>query len=361
MNSDDERVFVRRKPKASVASDVTEEEESGNFLKVLGVTDNVVPRESFWLNVIAQLPCYITVSTCSRKPSSLLSDSDSNHAASTTVEEASSESPFVLNPLQSTTKRVYATPYEQRMDTNKSSHCACSYPIVFFCVNDYMDCFESAIIKETEHLCIEVSCLIEKSPHFANRTSVPSTLIAEQSSSLSSTIPSTPTAHPLRKSSSIQSITNNHTTDTGVIFPFDNDSYHKIVLFQGTASFESIVDVYSSKQQQKQSMIQWLSKSEDKTTEFVSMVGPHGIGRAQVAVTPVAHSLTSSPKQAPSPSSSSSTPASPLKKLLMNLSPSTSHSSRPESLQCCLTFVNMDWRYIAKNLLKFITSIDKVG
>jgi len=56
-------------------------------------------------------------------------------------------------------KRVYALPTKSRVDVKETSM-ECSYPLIYYVIDDYEDMFEHLIVTEGEYLCVELAVTI---------------------------------------------------------------------------------------------------------------------------------------------------------------------------------------------------------
>ncbi|CAG8577423.1 5683_t:CDS:2, partial [Paraglomus occultum] len=269
--------------------------------------DAVMWKETFFLNLIVQLPCKLTVAVCTRA----------------TLPDNSQKTSMTCSHRHVST-RVYALPTKSRMDI-KDTSMECSYPLIYYVVDDYEEMFEQLIVREDEYLCVELA--------------VPS-------------------------------------TDT------------KITLFQGAAPYSALLDIYKQKASSKLNK-RFKMGPVNPPTEYVMMRGPNSKGHAQVAITaaPIENTqetidITSPSSFAPystsepfnnvngtnvsstamkrgnsgngfkyddqaspqlrSASSTSATIFQSLKKL-SQLAISDRPALEPESLRCCMTFINVPW------------------
>ncbi|CAI2168871.1 15894_t:CDS:2 [Funneliformis geosporum] len=319
--------------------------------------DAVLWKETFFLNLIVQLPCKLTVAVCTRTP-----NDGPNQKTSMTCSK------------KHVSKRVYALPTKSRMDVKETSM-ECSYPLIYYVIDDYEDMFEHLIVADGEYLCVELAVTMpnksDDDDDFSDRDNDSDEYYYDTS-----------TNNSKKSSRHRRSMTNG---------PFpqpSNDS--KITLFQGAASYSSLLGIYKQKAASKLNK-RFKMGPVTPPTEYVMMRGPGGKGHAQVAIT--ASSLDEADEDlldltpnesnlAPSynatslatgvdsnlswnfnsgsnttitninngkasirqrPTSSSSFFQS-LKRLSQSITDKS--SSDPESLKCCMTFVNVPWTSI---------------
>ncbi|KAJ3296726.1 hypothetical protein HK104_001287 [Borealophlyctis nickersoniae] len=330
--NDDLLFFVRAAP-SSVSA--TGEPEDPIFVKrkinnaLPSLTDVVDWKQTFFLNLIVQLPCTLTVAICKKasdvegerkksllgmpseekiyvvggesgaaesgrgengsgtlndaageatdkahngSSSSSLPCSPSNDAATTPASAAASSGARKsrMIALRRVTKKVYAAPYKSRMDVKDAFMNECSFPLVYYTVNDYESRDLHLPICEREYLCVELSAIFP---------------LPDSISPSSPTGPS-PLEVPLDVDNS----------------PFPVPAGHgKVVLFQGAVPFSALLDIYQQKglAVQNQLRLSWSKLAHagmggDPTkgdipvpqrTEYVMMRGPHGKGQCQVAIT----------------------------------------------------------------------------
>ncbi|CAJ0744941.1 9532_t:CDS:2 [Entrophospora sp. SA101] len=218
-------------------------------------------------------------------------------------------------------KRVYALPTKSRMDV-KDSSMECSYPLIYYVIDDYEDMFENLIVSQDEYLCVE------------------------------------------------RSMTNN-------LFPQQKDT--KVILFQGAASYTSLLDVYQQKADGKLNR-RFKIGPTTPPTEYVMMRGPHGKGESiaeqeqemsEIANLPTniynnnhytnnatsksnsaynndgnnIHNNKSATISTPQRSNSTNSFFQSLKRLSQSITEKQTLSNT-ENLKCCMTFVNVPWASI---------------
>ncbi|KAJ1733522.1 hypothetical protein LPJ61_001516 [Coemansia biformis] len=361
------------------------------------MSELVMWKETFLLNLIVQMPCKLTVAVCRRK-----------------VKQGAQRSGMSV-VRKHVSKRVYALPSRSRMDRPRdtASPPECSWPHIYYVIDDYEEMFEDMFIKKGEYLCVELSARIPA-------PNMPDDALA------------TPPSGPLSGSSEKPVSLVSQDGSTGVFNSVRSRLTSaaasagscKIVLFQGAASFGALVDNYVHRLSSK-NMLHRLRKPT-YTPEFIMMRGPGGKGHAQVAITGRSVtdeadlasrnvSLAPSPVLQPHPSAPSipampaaamaaaaaanaavssgtgangpwpklpaiasphlqpisvvnSTPASPslsawLKRISLpsiaeNLSQATGPPPPPKSLQASMTFVSIPWNSIIEDLLNFKRQLD---
>ncbi|KAF9114381.1 hypothetical protein BGX27_011014 [Mortierella sp. AM989] len=248
-------VFVKRKVKSPVGAGpqrlLTAEQEAV-----------VLWKDTFFLNVIVQLPCKLTVAVCSRV-------AEKNPTTGATKFNMTCTQKYV-------SKRVYALPTKSRVDV-KEATVECSWPLIYYVIDDYEDMFEQLLVRDNEYLCVELAV----------------TLPSPQGSGagLGKGHPTSPTSRHFRGMSHEMhwnSPRGNDGSQVGKPFPSmpgrSGGGSDKITLFQGAAGFSNLLGIY---QQKAASKIGRKFKFGPHTvpTEFVMMRGPGGRGHAQVAIT----------------------------------------------------------------------------
>ncbi|CAG8633294.1 14208_t:CDS:2 [Acaulospora colombiana] len=299
-NSEDDPVFVKRKP-------------NQRGVKDLDVNDTVLWKETFLLNLIVQLPCKLTVAVCTR------STDNSNE----------------LNPKTSmicsrkhVSKRVYALPTKSRMDIKESSM-ECSYPLIYYVIDDYEEMFEHLIVTQGEYLCVELAA----------------------------------------------TITNK--SDDDDLSDRDNESSDGYYNESGAAPYSALVDIYKQKAAGKLNR-RFKMGPVTPPTEYVMMRGPSAKGHAQVAITASSldeinddgfleiaspsslthqswsgdgnNTIPSAQNGGASARNSQTISANSFFQSLKKISQVIAErpSADPESLKCCMTFVNVHWNDIIK-------------
>ncbi|KAJ3207482.1 hypothetical protein HDU82_003705 [Entophlyctis luteolus] len=334
--------------------------------------------ETFFLNLIVQTHCVLTVSVCKRdashskrystppervlgKPLVPPGSPDAESARNSPVSSASQQSKSKMVALRRISKKVYAAPYKSRMDVKDAFMNECAYPLVYYTVNDYESSDLHLHIQEREYLCVELSVLV---PENMGDTLEASMNSANSTFPLPPSVAADPTPFPVP------------------------EGFKKVVLFQGAVPYTALLDIFmqkggASSAYQKKTSREWgsLSTKNLKTerTEYIMMRGPRGKGVCQVAI--CENVLTD-----PDVSVSKSQPESPVGSFpstssLLNMlggtvktglnilrngisgdtffvgSPpsgslsgttSTSPPRKPDALKCSMTYVNVPWHSIIR-------------
>ncbi|KAG0046615.1 hypothetical protein BGZ83_008222 [Gryganskiella cystojenkinii] len=235
----------------------------------------VLWKDTFFLNVIVQLQCKLTVAVCSR------------------VAETDPETGMVKTSMTCTrkhvSKRVYASPTKSRMDVKEES-VECSWPLIYYVVDDFEDMFEQLMVRDNEYLCVELAVTLPSAT--TSSTSISST--AEAGEDNGSGVPKISTSGLSRHADAVSSPDG---LRAGKPFPSASFSApgtlgsgkisNKITLFQGAAGFQSLLGIYQQKAAPKigKRLFKNLLSLLSVPTEFVMMRGPGGRGHAQVAIT----------------------------------------------------------------------------
>lgn len=228
-----EAVFVKRKivkPLPMLPSDVNEE--------------LVAWMDTFYLNMIVQMPCKLTVAVCQKSDSQVLLNNSSPAALLNEDRRKKSfktvhGSMTCLNKYVS--RRVFALPWKRSSDRKDSGH-VCSWPDLYFSANGFDFDDEPLVLKEGEYLCVELSTMIPDSS--------PATIESKKSNQKSPQM------------------------------------VRKLILFQGAASYSSLRDIHKQKLATKQNrrFPLRLNTAAECPTEYIMMRGPSGKGCAQVAL-----------------------------------------------------------------------------
>ncbi|CAG8562798.1 13552_t:CDS:2, partial [Acaulospora morrowiae] len=329
-NEDLDPVFVKRKP-------------TQRGMSQLEVDDEVLWKETFYLNLIVQL----TVAVCKR------STDESNGPTQKTSMVCSNKH---------VSKRVYALPTKSRMDIKEASM-ECSYPLIYYVIDDYEDMFEHLIVTEGEYLCVELAATIKSK---SNDDEDLSDMDNESDDDYYNGPAINRRNHRHRRSM------------TNGPFPQPNDT--KITFFQGAAPYTSLVDIYKQKTASKLNR-RFKMGPVTPPTEYVMMRGPAAKGHAQVAITATSindedildianppsfslnntsgngnyNTLQSTQNGGTSNRNSQTISATSLFQTLKKISQSITDKSStdPESLKCCMTFVNVRWDDIIRDLVAY--------
>ncbi|RKP27412.1 hypothetical protein SYNPS1DRAFT_26928 [Syncephalis pseudoplumigaleata] len=298
--------------------------------------NTILWKETFFLNLIVQVPVKLTVAVCKRN-----------------VEQ--STSPGRRSSMIQTTRRVsrsvYAMPTKSSVNEKERSW-ECSWPLIYYVVEDFEEAFEQLVVRDGEYLCVELSAMVPATGHPQQHQPQPPV------SPRSDTTNGVATA--------LSNLNGRRVSQDG------QHSHYKVTLFQGAASFAALMDNYKRKTAPKLHRRFRLTTGHDPPlTEFIMMRGPGGKGHAQVAITghetqdTIAAATASSPHY-PEPTRNydspllddayAKRPTSPLPPLSRPSSAASFFQSlkrialneRPEpvayqSLKCCMTFVNVPW------------------
>ncbi|KAF9584313.1 hypothetical protein BGW38_006887 [Lunasporangiospora selenospora] len=253
-------VFVKRKIKGA------------GLLSLLSLEQEAIVlwKDTFFLNVIVQLHCKLTVAVCSRvaviNPTTGITKSS------------------MICTRKHVSKRVYALPTKARMDVKEES-VECSWPSIYYVIDDFEDMFEQVMVQENEYLCVELA------------VTIPSTNPGTTPSGSSLFNPASPMSRRGSGPSSPSKYQDSRKTghdnwdpisgeglQEGRPFPAMPTQGSKVTLFQGAAGFSNLLDIYQHKAAPK---IGRRFKFGPHTipTEFILMRGPGKRGGAQVAVT----------------------------------------------------------------------------
>ncbi|KAF9396006.1 hypothetical protein BGX21_009707 [Mortierella sp. AD011] len=181
---------------------------------------------------------------------------------------------FFLNVIvqKHVSKRVYALPTKSRVDV-KEATVECSWPLIYYVIDDYEDMFEQLLVRDNEYLCVELAVTLPSSTGSGPQN------------------PSSPTSRQPHRGMSQEThwshVSGNDGLQVGKPFPMipsrggsSSGGSDKITLFQGAAGFSNLLGIY---QQKASSKIGRKFKFGPHTvpTEFVMMRGPGGRGHAQ--------------------------------------------------------------------------------
>lgn len=328
--SSDGPIFVKRKTKDN---------------RVPELNEIVQWKETFFLNLLIQMPFEMCVSVC-QKPLS--------------VEQLAPYSPSApiasrrMLVRKTVSKPVFANPNRSRMD-KKSSKNEITYPTLYFCVNDFEDVFEDVIVRETEYLCVELSMMIPMSAAVA--TAAKPTTSGDGNDYEDGT------------GGYDTDATNATTTTLPAQLPSE---VVRVTLFQGAVPFSALLDVFQSKYKENPLVksFQRLSRSlgghsTDETTQdthYITMRGPGGKGHAQVAIRPVnpaSNAVSSVNSRLPSPERSSNS-NNVLQGLTVALKRSIltpwrlpdAEQLNEHGMHCHMTYIHLNWQSIIRDLLQ---------
>ncbi|KAJ3130091.1 hypothetical protein HK100_008231, partial [Physocladia obscura] len=352
--------------------------------KMPSLDEKINWMETFFLNLIVQMHCSLTVSVCKRDSSlskrkfstseRVLGGASNTSSPIPTSTQNTQNAKTKMIALRRVTKKVYAAPYKSRMDVKDAFMNECAYPLVYYTVNDYESTDLQLHIQEREYLCVELSVLVP----------APLGDVLENELDYSSSVPISPPV-------SVDSAP----------FPIP-DGFKKVVLFQGAVPYTALLDIFLQKGStssasnvaaSRRTSKDWgnlaNNKGREKTerTEYIMMRGPRGKGVCQVAI---CENILSGPDDLDTTPSNSWTnsytvgtsASSPAPSSLLNIlggtvrtgisilrngisatlgdgesgSPSNSNGSlsnspfadfrKPEALKCSMTYVNVPWHSI---------------
>ncbi|KAJ1914378.1 hypothetical protein H4219_004821 [Mycoemilia scoparia] len=374
-------------------------------------------KETFFLNLIVQMPCKLTVAVCRRRTRN-----------GQTISVARKQ----IN------KRVYALPNRSYVDGPKDNvgPPECSWPMIYYFIDDYEDMFEDVIIKKGDYLCVELSTRMPS--NIAGAMSPSSMMSPPVSTKLTDRLdlldekrglwtdrPSAPSSNGAGLSGRLST---NNNTNSGMLNSAKSrlgssgsavSGTSKVILFQGATSYSALLETYFQRIKSK-NVLHRLRKPA-YPTEYVMMRAPIGNGYSQVAITGIqvqegstrpanvvkgsgprrisdpSNALTNQPSlstiaerpNSAMPSRSGNTdinetdsgsnagtgeelPISPrlnqatsspvlsswFKKLSLqsiagNISQATSPPPPPKAIRCCMTFVTIPWTSIIHELYAF--------
>lgn len=185
-------------------------------------------------------------------------------------------------------KRVYASPTKSRMDVKEES-VECSWPLIYYVIDDFEDSFEQLMVRDNEYLCVELAVTVPtaRTGYPASHATARHQPSGPQSSAMSGPLTLNTSHHGRTRATTHDS--NTPQSPTGDALqpgrPFPSTSTRggsKITLFQGAAGFQSLLGIY---QQKAASKVGRRFKLGPHTvpTEFVMMRGPGARGHAQVS------------------------------------------------------------------------------
>jgi len=134
--------------------------------------------------------------------------------------------------IRRTSRKVYAAPYKSCIEFKETTH-ECSYPNMYYVLNNYEDEELQLPIQENEYLCVELAVLIPD-----NTEMVP--LYDENYEATKDTIESPPFGCP--------------------------PNHSKVVLFQGSVAFKALFDAYVFKGMSSLSLSEKITRNFMKTS-----------------------------------------------------------------------------------------------
>jgi hypothetical protein len=208
------------------------------------LSDVIDWKQSFFLNLVCQLPCTLTVSVCTKAGDSM----DSGENTSPSIKKST------MVCKSRITRKVFAAPYKSRMDVKDAVMNECSYPIVYYTINEFESDSLHMNISSGEYLCAELSVTIPNSQQLEDYISA------------------------------TEKVSNISISDNSDPFPLPVE-HSKVILFQGAVSFNALSAVYQQKgvAAQVQMKSGWGKPLNSPTSriEYVLMRGPQGKGQCQ--------------------------------------------------------------------------------
>jgi len=176
-------------------------------------------------------------------------------------------------------KRVYASPTKSRMDVKEES-VECSWPLIYYVVDDFEDMFEQLMVRDNEYLCVELAVTLPTAVSSTSLSGDSGGIPKISTSGLSRHVDPVSTPDGLRAGKPFPSAS----FMTSPNAPGSTKVSNKITLFQGAAGFQSLLGIYQQKAAPKIGKRSFKNLLGPLTvpTEFVMMRGPGGRGHAQV-------------------------------------------------------------------------------
>lgn len=284
-------------------------------------------KKTFYLNLISQTSCYLTVAICQKQENSSFYSSGNLARDQGSIETQKKQKMIATNRI---VKKVFSAPYKSRMDVKDALMNECSYPLVYYTVNDFESLGLQLEINQNEYLCVELCILLpQKLGLHSDYTSMTRPQSAGEKSNF------------------------NNIDDDLSPFPTPPDTT-KIILFQGAVPYLSLSDVYAQKSFAAQNSVKlsWskLNSAQEtikvKKTEYIMMRGPRGKGQCQVAINSI-------------PIEEEKKNPGLLKKLsgvaskILGSDRVNSEDSVSPGLVVSITYVNVAWQSIVNDLLQF--------
>lgn len=281
-------------------------------------------KKTFYLNLISQTSCYLTVAICQKQ------ENDTVNSGNFTKDQNSIEQKkqkMIAN--ERIVKKVFSAPYKSRMDVKDALMNECSYPLVYYTVNDFESLGLQLEINQNEYLCVELCILL---PQKLGLDSDYTSMTRPQSAGEKS---------------------NFNDLDDLSPFPTPPDAT-KIILFQGAVPYLSLSDVYAQKSLAAQNSLKlsWskLNSTPDtvkvKKTEYIMMRGPRGKGQCQVAI-------NSLPIEEEKKNSGILKKLTGVASKILGSDRVKSEESLAPGLVVSITYVNVAWQSIVNDLLQF--------
>ena len=177
-------------------------------------------KQSFFLNMICQQPCTLTATICTKSNAKMTAH-------------------------KRITKKVYAAPFKSRMDIKDAVMNECSYPLVYYTINDFESDTLHLPIFQDEYFCVQLSTVVPIDPGINSYCDA---------------------------TEKVQAILVN---DDNNPFPTP-EGYEKVILFQGAVSFNALCQAYQQKGQNN------IEQGYRHRTEYIQMKAPlSGDGHCQ--------------------------------------------------------------------------------
>lgn len=297
MDWDDLLFFVRDQPRPGEEQIFVKRKlaESKKLPKLEGL---VLWEETFYVNLIARLNCQLRVTVCERKDSRMI-----------IVREA--------------IERVFAEPTKGAVSESKVSPFECSFPQIYFSVNNCHDnsVFGEIQIGRNQILCVEVRAIFGEGQR-------------EEEESYDSKANFTAEM----KEKKVESHKKEYYYEA---WGDDKSPSPSLSLFQGAVTYEALAKVHKKK-----------AGLRAGAPQRVLMRGPEGHGYAQVQVINVEAASKDNFNGALQFFRDGLNRVT-----LFNTNNKEEAPFPPPTLKCCLTFVNIHWRLLVLDLFRHFTTI----
>ena len=394
----DDLLFFVRYPHASNRhlEEVFVKRKTGNAVPPLD--DLIAWKETFFLNLIVHTDFVMNVCICTKvtsttptRPPPRVSSASVSVSGASVGQQSTIRRPSpkrTMRVLKSIERRVYASPHKVRMDT-KHHETSLSYPVIYFCVNDFEDAFQGLTISQGEYLTVEL------------QLPVPLSLGTVETVDMSGD-----GGDGVDESDLVDEFMSEDPTQEATPLKTKRRDREMLTLFQGAVPYSALLEVYQAKSSAFQSgtllpnaikQFQRLSRSffgafdshsqaggvmgpsgggsgggggsgvdgDEEMNVFIQMRGPGGKGHAQVAITPVPSTVPNKPtdyhnnKEGEEETDQqngwqkiSRVFSPPLTKSLGEKSNKNEEGDgEVDDLECKMTYVNLPWTSIIKDLL----------
>ena len=115
-------------------------------------------KKTFFLNLISQCSCYLTVAICDKEKTDNTTN-EQKMSSNLTLDQDKPTKPK-MTAINRIVKKVFSAPYKSRMDVKDASMNECSYPLVYYTVNDFESSSLQLPISQNEYLCVELCILL---------------------------------------------------------------------------------------------------------------------------------------------------------------------------------------------------------